>query len=304
MNAVRAVALTIVVAGAIVTGAAQPAAATAVPPYRAVTVESPSPEAKTVFGEIMHTVGDVDRDGVRDVITTAENTVGGLQGVGRVWVLSGRTGAVLLTLDDPDPQLFAGFGVSLAGLGDVNGDGIADLTVAAPFQSVFTGSGTGCGRPEPNGCNESQGKVYVFSGSDGRLLYSVADPRPQPNAFFGALFSTATGDLNGDGVPDFVEPANGEDVGGVPRAGAAYVLSGKDGSVIRRIPNPSPEPFDFSESIYSMGLTNPDGGCQRSARARLPGQRAYRERDPPLRRPTPPSRRVLRKCVLRPRRSR
>jgi hypothetical protein len=222
---------------------ASPAVAAPVPPYQAVAVGSPSPEAKTVFGEVMHTIGDIDHDGVREVITKAETTVSGLPRVGRVWVLDGESRAVLLTLNDPDPQLGAGFGSSITGLGDVNGDGVPDIAVGAPFTSV-------------NG-NAGQGRVYVFSGKDGRLLYSVDDPTPQPHANFGGLFATATGDLNGDGVPDFATVAPGEDVNGVATAGAAYVFEGKDGNMIRRIPNPSPETFTSSEVLFGMGLTNP-----------------------------------------------
>ena len=107
--------------------AAQPAEAAPPPPYQALTVESPTPQAHTVFGEIAHTVGDLHHDGVKEVITTAEDTVKGVPGVGRVFVLDGRTGAVLLTLDDPVPQPHAGFGVSITGLGDVNGDGVPDI---------------------------------------------------------------------------------------------------------------------------------------------------------------------------------
>ena len=229
-----------------------------IPPYQAVTVEAPNPEARTVFGEIVHTCGDIDRDGDREVITTAGTSVNGVSGVGRVWILDGRTRAVLLTLDDPEPQPNAGFGSSITCLGDVNGDGIPDIAVGAAFQSVYSGSGPGCDQPAPNGCNANQGKLYVFSGSDGHLLYSIDDPRPQANAYFGALFVTATNDLNGDGVPDFAAAAPGETVDGVPNAGAAYVFEGRDGHVIRRLTSPTPTSFTATnEAFFSMGLTNP-----------------------------------------------
>lgn len=208
-----------------VSAVAQPALAAPVPPFQALTIESPTPQAHTVFGEIVHTVGDLDHDGVKEVITTAEDTVKGVPGVGRVFVLDGRTGAVLLTLDDPEPQPHAGFGVSITGLGDVNGDGVTDIAVGAPFQSVYSGAGPSCDQPKPNGCNQNQGKMYVFSDH---------------------------------GVADFAAAAPGEDVNGVPTAGAAYVFAGKNGSVIRQIPNPRPETYpSASEAFFSMGLTNP-----------------------------------------------
>jgi hypothetical protein len=214
------------------------------PTYSAVPIESPSPEARTRFGDIMHTIGDIDGDGVREVITTAGVSVNGVTGVGQAYVLDGSTGAVLMTLNDPEPQAYAGFGASITGLGDVNGDGVPDIAVGAPFQTV-------------NG-NVNQGKMYVFSGKDGSLLYSIPDPNPQANAYFGALFVTATNDLNGDGVPDLAVAAPGETVNGILTAGAAYVFEGSNGSLMRRIPNPKPETFTATnEAFFSMGLTNP-----------------------------------------------
>lgn len=224
---------------------AQSGGAVTMPPYRTGTIESPTPQAREHFGDIMHTCGDIDHDGVNEVITTADYaTVDGVQGVGRVWVLDGRTGSVSLTLDDPEPQPLANFGASITCLGDVNADGVPDIAVGAPFQGV--------------GNNPNQGKMYVFSGRTGHLLYRVSDPRPQRNAYFGALFVTSTDDVNNDGVPDFVAAAPGESVNGVPNAGAAYIFEGKTGTVIRRIPNPRPETFNTtSEAFFSMGVSDP-----------------------------------------------
>lgn len=237
---------------------ATPVSATAVPPYQALSVGSPTPQPHTVFGQILHTVGDIDHDGVREVITTAQTTVGNVKAVGRVWVLDGATGAVLLTLDDPEPQPNAGFGSSITGLGDVNNDGVPDIAVGAPFLSVYSGTGPGCDQPQPNGCHQNQGRIYVFSGRDGHMLYAIDDPRPQVNAYFGALFATGTNDVNGDGVPDLAATAPGENVDGLPNAGAAYIFEGGDGHVVRRIVSPNPETFTATnEAFFSMGLTDP-----------------------------------------------
>ena len=88
---------------------------------------------------------------------------------------------LLFALNTPNPQSGAGFGAGLA-LGDVNGDGNADIAVAAPGEDV--------------GGNPDQGRVYVFSGADRSLLFALNTPNAQASAGFGSLL--AAGDVNGD----------------------------------------------------------------------------------------------------------
>jgi hypothetical protein len=87
-------------------------------------------------------VGDIDDDGVPDLVV-------GYPELGRVVIFSGATGRRLLTLP-PRPQPEAFFGTTLAGLGDVNGDGVPDLAVGAPGQDVR---------------GLARGQVFVFSVS-------------------------------------------------------------------------------------------------------------------------------------------
>ena len=94
---------------------------------------------------------------------------------------SAHAQTLLLTLDTPNPQAGAAFGGSVA-VGDVNGDGKVDIAVGAP--------------PEDVGGNSDQGRVYVFSGADGSLLFALDSPNPQAWAYFGG--SVAVGDVNGE----------------------------------------------------------------------------------------------------------
>lgn len=107
----------------------------------------------------------------------------------------------IITLDNPNPQAGAFFGISVAGVGDVNGDNVPDILVGAEFQDV--------------GGNADQGQAFVFSGADGSLLLTLNDPTPQAGARFGAEDAVAgVGDVNGDNVPDILIGANEQDVGG------------------------------------------------------------------------------------------
>ena len=246
----RFVIAALALAGASLVGG-QSASGAPIPSYTPTAIASPSPQAKGFFGTDLHVAGDLDRDGVNDVIAAqSSTTVNGLANVGRVWVLSGRTGAVIRTFDDPQPQTNGRFGSSAIGIGDVNGDGVPDLAIGANGHTV-------------NG-NAGQGRVYVFSGSDGHLLYTIDDPVAEGGARFGGLFATGLGDVNGDHVPDFLEPAPGQFLtpGGTTRLGAAYVFSGKDGSLLYRIDNPLGQAGQadyFAQGISDPGDVNGDG---------------------------------------------
>lgn len=84
------------------------------------------------------------------------------------------------------------FGWVAEDLGDINGDGASDFITSAPFQV--------------NDSGETIGKVYVYSGADGKLLAShVGGPDPELMGYGASL----AGDLNGDGKLDFLLTGNG-----------------------------------------------------------------------------------------------
>jgi hypothetical protein len=90
-----------------------------------------APNSVSTFGSAVGGAGDVNADGVPDVVVGAPGaTVGGTQ-VGKVRVLSGSSGATLLAFDG-DPS-GVNLGYSVSGAGDLNGDGKADVFAGAPF---------------------------------------------------------------------------------------------------------------------------------------------------------------------------
>jgi hypothetical protein len=107
------------------------------------------------FGASVRLVGDLDRDGHRDlgVASPRSNRKGPYSG--SFTVFSAKDGKRLLTLDGPTPN--AGLGHCLADAGDVNADGVPDLVCGSfyPGDSQELGDLTSA---------DLISVVYVFSG--------------------------------------------------------------------------------------------------------------------------------------------
>jgi FG-GAP repeat len=161
-----------------------------------------------LFGLGVSRAGDVNHDGVPDVIVgMSANGSTGLGIGGGAKVFSGATGGVIWTF--AGTILNDGFGQSLAELGDINGDNYAD---------VLVGTSIGPGSP---------GYARVFSGINGSILYT------KTGTFSGQKFGLAysAGDVNGDGVGDFMIGAIGNNVNGAS-SGSVFVYSGATGALL------------------------------------------------------------------------
>jgi hypothetical protein len=205
---------------------------------------SPDPQDSGRFGSSVDLIGDVDGDGAADVVVGAPNEdVGTLAAAaGRAYVFSGFSGALLHTLVSPIPEDFGGFGSAVAGVGDVDGDGVTDILVGAPFE-------------DQGASPDDAGRVHLFSGATGTLLYSRLSFGEALGGNFGWSVAGA-GDLDGDGVPDFLVGAPGERTS----RGRVYVFSGALGTISGRISSPNAEPGgDFGVSVAGVGDASGDG---------------------------------------------
>lgn len=189
---------------------------------QAVLHQATGNQAWEYFGSSVAGAGDVDADGFADWIVGAD--AGDKYGPdhGYAQVLSGRTGEVLHLLTAPVGGQ-SRFGHTVAGLGgDADGDGSDDVLVSA----------------------FGVGRVYLFSGRTGAVLYTVVDA-----AGAGLGFDLAGGsDLDGDGVPDFVASAHAKRV---------EVFSGADGAPLLGIQGPAQS--GFGEALDFAGDTDGDG---------------------------------------------
>ncbi len=256
--------------------------ATANTVFEPFAVDSPDLQVQARFPERLADAGDLTGDGVRDVF--AGNyllDVAGVTDAGKVSLISGADRSVRYELTSPEIQQAARFGFNISVPGDVNGDGKDDLVVGAPYQGVYTGTGTPCGAPEPNGCNENQGKAYVYSGPTGKLLYLLDNPQPQADegvfATFGARIGAA-GDVNGDGRADIIigSPANDVPAGcgnltPIPadcrkNEGEAFIFNGANGALVRTLRIP-----DADKQEPTCTTTSSTARCGNFSNAQSPG---------------------------------
>jgi hypothetical protein len=129
-------------------------------------------------GGVRVAVGDVNKDGILDLVTAPGPGGGTL-----VEVFSAKDLSLIMAFNAYDPSFRGGLFVAVA---DVNHDGFADI-ITAPDQG---------GGP----------LIKVFSGKDGSLLMSF---NAYDSAFHGGV-RVAAGDTNGDGFADIITcPGNG-----------------------------------------------------------------------------------------------
>ena len=161
--------------------------------------------------------GDVDADGVPDVIAGAVQDGTNGTDAGAAWVVSGATGAPLHVLHGDAAGDF--FGHAVDGAGDVDGDGHADVIVGA-IQSSLAGDATG------------PGYARVFSGATGAVLFEVVGEAPLDQLGYCVR---GAGDLDQDGHADVLIGAPRAVTTGFVQTGLpGYVrlVSGLDGAVL------------------------------------------------------------------------
>lgn len=208
-------------------------------------------EGGVPFGEratpITAVLGDVNGDGIDDLAVGLSRSVGGSPNVGVTYVVFGRSP------DDPIPfgPAFGLFQVngsngfrmdgesandwaaSVAGGGDLNGDGINDIIIGARGA-------------QPDGRVDA-GSIYVVYGRDDAVepfpAVSSLDMLGPTQGFRingqvgdrlgGAVF---VGDVNGDGVDDIAVGRPGDDVGRYGDAGVVHVIFGRRASAGETFP--------------------------------------------------------------------
>jgi MYXO-CTERM domain-containing protein len=159
------------------------------------------------YGKAVASAGDVNGDGIEDVVVGAPST-GDLRR-GEAFVYHGSSTGLSGTHDwTYEDARETDFGASIASPGDVNGDGFDDVVFGMPTD------------------DDSEGGAKLFRGSSSGLS-SYPDwtvYHSESFAYFGRGIDSA-GDVNDDGYDDLIVGAPGYD-GGQSKGGAAYVYLG------------------------------------------------------------------------------
>jgi len=181
-------------------------------------------------GYSVSTAGDVNGDGVTDLLIGAPYNDVGVYRTGSTYLVFGSNSGADVDLASLTPTQGVRFdggevsesGFSVASAGDINGDGLADLVVGAPDASPVGREGAGSafvifgktsGWPNIDLANLAPGDGFRIDGAAAgdNAGYSVS----------------SAGDFNGDGFADLIIGAPYADFGGGTNPGAAYVIFGK-----------------------------------------------------------------------------
>lgn len=180
------------------------------------------------FGGSVAGGGDVDNDGIPDILVAAPG--GGVGQQGAVYLLFGDTVPVTSPFNVANGINLATRGIAILGetggdmigdvamVGDANGDGIDDFVIGARY--------------DDDGASNAGAAYLIFGAADIGSGVSLASLGSKGVKITGANADdavgqrvTGAGDVNGDGVNDILIAAPGDDDNG-SNAGAVYLLFG------------------------------------------------------------------------------
>jgi hypothetical protein len=197
------------------------------------------PAANSEFGVSVANAGDVNGDGWPDLLVGAygqnSNTGGAYLYLG-----SSTDGGTMTPITLQGASANSGFGFSVAGAGDVNGDGYADMVVGAYILNSF------------------QGAAYFYYGNAAGTIAAPVSIAGTTGSLFGVSVASG-GDTNGDGYADVIVGAEGAKTP-TTATGGAYLYNGS-ASGISTTPaaNPDPAPpgitvsANFGNAVASAG---------------------------------------------------
>jgi hypothetical protein len=218
-------------------------------------------------GSAIAGVGDVNGDGLDDLCVVTQGRDAGCSSCGATYLLLGTPDLSDLSLEDPATVIVGDSddrptGMTLAGVGDINGDGFDDLLL-----------GSELGHHYDLRWSREGGRAYLFLGSADPSATSMADVdawyrSDDSYEHVGAALAGA-GDVDGDGLDDMLigVPGKSTELG----HGAVCLVLGSSSPATTYMEDadalhfgdpwahPEPSPVGVGESVAAAGDVNGDG---------------------------------------------
>jgi Zn-dependent metalloprotease len=227
------------------------------------TLENPTPALGDFFGRAIAAVG-------ADILVGASGDDTAGENAGAAYLLDGQTGALLHTFLQPGARPYGAFGSDVAALGAdalIAGGGavyLLDGQTGAPLQTYLnpnpaTSDGDGFSRIAAVGTTvvisaslndtgaPNAGVAYLFDGSSGALLHTIANPTPDTDEEFGHALAAV-------GERVLVSAWRDRHTSNVVYGGAAYLYDVTTGALLQEFGKPGPAAGDqFGRSVAVLG---------------------------------------------------
>jgi FG-GAP repeat/K319L-like, PKD domain len=177
------------------------------------TFQNPNPDPDDQFGLAVAVANN-------KILAGAPRDDAGASDAGTAYVFDGSSGALLLTLANPTPNVNDQFGAAVAAVGN-------NFLIGAP------------------GANSGAGEAYLFDGGTGALIHTFSNPSGSADDQFGfAVAALGSNVLIGAPFNDT----------GASNSGAAYLFDGNSGALLRTFTNPTPGSGDqFGRAVAGFG---------------------------------------------------
>ena len=184
-----------------------------------VTIRSSA--GKLTFGEALAT-GDVNHDGIDDIVVGSSNEDGYALAAGVVYLIAGSPSladgyANVMATSSWYGAAASDYLGSAVAIGDLNSDGYAEILAGAKFVDVYAAPSSGAFYVLDMATAPASGSIAAVASA--RITGSTA------NEYLGGKLAVV-GDVNGDGYGDILASVDSAVVGGLFSVGRAYLFYG------------------------------------------------------------------------------
>jgi hypothetical protein len=180
------------------------------------------PGTSIFFGWSYDRVGDIDGDGITEFLIGDVGGYGYPCCPGSAYLYSSSNGSILRTHNGIG--IWDSFGWDVAGLDDIDGDGVGEYAVWSPGYPGLGQGGNSLG---------GRGRTFIYSGATGVLLRFIDCPATGcPNPSLSRSEVQNLGDLDGDGAGDVFRTL----ITATGFSGQIAAYSGRTGELLMGIP--------------------------------------------------------------------